>query len=591
MKIANIILITLILLFSFFLRFRGIGQLEYLGDEIDDIKTSFAYAKDLNPFLQENSFTSQEMNQARLPFFLTSLFIKALPLKYLDWSSAFILRIPFIILGVGIILLTYFMGRSLYDEKCGILAALLLSLSSYHIGFTRIAVTSGDTMVGFFFLLSLLLFFTGIKKRNARFLLVSGFTTGLACASKFNAGVILLIFPVYLFILDKTKNKILNSENNSNIDTIPSKYFTLTVINVASVIALLVFSFLSSHKHLSHLKAHNIFLAYLVFSFAYIFSYILTLSKHRFIFAKKEFPSLFINILLTAIIITFIFSPTHIKAYNIYSMWNDLIFRSWTSDFLRQGYVINIVLIIFIRLGIALSLLFMIGFIKSMYQYRDYSNLFVNVATMLFLIMLFSVRNTVSWYLIPVFPLFMIVCSKQIIDMIKYYNLSRKRLLVSGILSMFIAINLLHLEKISPCYQLDGYQYSRSLAGVNKPSFVFSEGIGETIKWLDNNLNNYTRVGFISDDQSFSLNKNHHFNRDILIYVPIYNTNKMVRYDNVYSQDKISSYDYIISSSVYGFNWVKACSELKLLKVISLAGLDLYEIYKVVGNGIEPSHL
>lgn len=119
-------------------------------------------------------------------------------------------RLMTVFFGIGAVLLTYFVGKSLYTEKIGLLAAFLLSILPVHVVFSHYIAT--DVMLSFFALLIILLCYFIIIRGDLKWYILCGLTIGVTIATKYPAGIILLVFLLahyYKFSLKINKNILL----------------------------------------------------------------------------------------------------------------------------------------------------------------------------------------------------------------------------------------------------------------------------------------------------------------------------------------------------------------------------------------------
>ncbi len=121
---------------------------------------------------------------------LTGLFI------VLFGKSYFVIRTIGVLFGMLSILLTYLVGKKLYDKKVGVVAAIVLSVCGLFIN--RMAFM--DNLVEFFFLLTI---FSYIKSNDSKkWLYVMGISAGLTFLSKYT-GIVAIIFILSQSFLDK----------------------------------------------------------------------------------------------------------------------------------------------------------------------------------------------------------------------------------------------------------------------------------------------------------------------------------------------------------------------------------------------------
>ena len=93
--------------------------------------------------------------------------------------------------------LTYLLGAAVYNERIGILAAILIWIDPVTIICSQ-KVWLGTTLA-FFSVLAVYLFICGLKYHNENFFLLSGIAVGLALNTKYTG--ILVIFAIVFYVL------------------------------------------------------------------------------------------------------------------------------------------------------------------------------------------------------------------------------------------------------------------------------------------------------------------------------------------------------------------------------------------------------
>lgn len=154
-----------------------------------------------------NAFIAAQLSCSH-PLFITSMYEKHvwffdhpyLGLYLYELScivpSLELMRMLNILFGLGAVFLTFLIGRKMFGEMAGILAALFLSLSMPFIAYSRIALL--DTFVTFFMLLSFYFFI--MKKEKTAW-----FSAGLAFATKITGASVAIVFLLYYIIKRRTK--------------------------------------------------------------------------------------------------------------------------------------------------------------------------------------------------------------------------------------------------------------------------------------------------------------------------------------------------------------------------------------------------
>jgi 4-amino-4-deoxy-L-arabinose transferase len=124
------------------------------------------------------------------------------------------LRLPSIILSTIVIFFIFFIGKSVFNEKVGILACFFWAINGFLIALAggKIAADHVDTIFIFFITFGIFLSFYYLNKRSVIILLSVGAVTGLAVLTKWLTG--LLIIPIFFILLldkDKFRNAVLKS--------------------------------------------------------------------------------------------------------------------------------------------------------------------------------------------------------------------------------------------------------------------------------------------------------------------------------------------------------------------------------------------
>lgn len=131
---------------------------------------------------------------------------------YLADPSSFYLigRIMSVFFGVATIWVLYHMGKKLYNEKVGLMAALFLSASfihSFHSQFIR-----PDVPAIFFILLVIMCCLAILKDRDTKYYIFAGIFAGLATATKFTS--VIVVIPILVTHYLAEYNNPLNDEDN-----------------------------------------------------------------------------------------------------------------------------------------------------------------------------------------------------------------------------------------------------------------------------------------------------------------------------------------------------------------------------------------
>ena len=195
------IILFVILMMGFTLRFYTAASIPPVYDEMDDLPSA--------------EKISLNINSLNLPLVDTRRESAPIAFKYIarvGWyvfgDSLLGARLPFVILGTLIILLVYFLTASVLGVRVGLLAALLLSISHYDIGTSRVANINPPQV--FFFVLSLLIFYKAITTSNKKLMLLNGLIMGMGFWVKESVSFLMPIYFIFLLVCDNYKHWLRN---------------------------------------------------------------------------------------------------------------------------------------------------------------------------------------------------------------------------------------------------------------------------------------------------------------------------------------------------------------------------------------------
>jgi 4-amino-4-deoxy-L-arabinose transferase-like glycosyltransferase len=168
---------------------------------------------------------------------LTGIFpdIESFRNLYLTDPHSFYLigRIMCTVFAAGTIWTLYCLARKLYNHQIGLLAALFLSVSfihSFHSQFIR-----PDVPATFFIILAILYALKAVEQGNLRYYVYLGIITGLATATKFTSGIlVLLILAAFLF--SEGKKVIANTKPVQTNRIVPISLMAIGLLSVITTI-------------------------------------------------------------------------------------------------------------------------------------------------------------------------------------------------------------------------------------------------------------------------------------------------------------------------------------------------------------------
>jgi hypothetical protein len=207
-------LLISILLLAAILRFQGIFWgipvfdplvHSYHPDEPKIIKPASLFPRHLlyNTNFQYPTFYSYFLGTLSIPVKLIFK-IKGWSFDIYQIYISIFARFLTVLLGVGSIFLTFVLGKRLYNEKVGLLSALFLSLSFYHV--QNSAWATLDVPNSFFSILTLYLAFRMYEEPTPKFYFLTGVSFGVLIGTKYS-GAIVLISILILHYYQALKNE------------------------------------------------------------------------------------------------------------------------------------------------------------------------------------------------------------------------------------------------------------------------------------------------------------------------------------------------------------------------------------------------
>ncbi|MDD2807000.1 MAG: glycosyltransferase family 39 protein [Patescibacteria group bacterium] len=166
--------------------FRSLGYLDYMASQLQTTPLQWF---DSLPTWSHLSFH----DSPPLVFIIQFIFFK------IFGATVLAARLPFALAGLVSIYLTYLIGKKLFGESVGLLSALILTISSYHIWASKVGYL--EPMALAFILLTLYLFLVSLD--NHKFFILLGVALGLMFLTKYTTLFVLPAILIYLLIVNK----------------------------------------------------------------------------------------------------------------------------------------------------------------------------------------------------------------------------------------------------------------------------------------------------------------------------------------------------------------------------------------------------
>jgi len=141
-------------------------------------------------------------NYEPLQFYLLAFYFSFVPLNILTH------RLFYALIGCANIIIIYYVNKDLFDERVGLVSAVLMGFSRWHIHLSRTAVMGPTTMVPLFFTLSTYFLYKALRSDKLKPALLGGFFIALNFYTYPGGRVIILVvalYMIYLFLLKKLK--------------------------------------------------------------------------------------------------------------------------------------------------------------------------------------------------------------------------------------------------------------------------------------------------------------------------------------------------------------------------------------------------
>ena len=196
----KLILLLTIVATAIFFRFYGLERHDVLTDEASISFRSIGYLDFLATPYQTTPlewlnfkpwwFNLSFHDHPFLNFLIQHIFFK------LFGVSTYTMRALPALFGVLSVILIYFLGKRIFNDKLGIAASALLAVNVHHIWISRLALQESAAI--FFVLLSLLIFLKALE--NKKYFYWFGITAGAALLIKLHAVIIFPLVVSYLLI-------------------------------------------------------------------------------------------------------------------------------------------------------------------------------------------------------------------------------------------------------------------------------------------------------------------------------------------------------------------------------------------------------
>lgn len=193
----EIFIISLIFVVAFIIRSYDLDKLAFNNDEAIYAGQAASLA---NYSEYQEQFSIFRAHPLLLQFMISLSF-------YFFGINEFTARIVPVFLSSGIVVISYFIAKFLYNQQTAIISSIILSLLPYHVAFSKQALV--DVSMAFFFILDLLLILLYYRQNTILLLYGIGITSGLSFLSK-EVGIISFAISLISLILINKKIRFKN---------------------------------------------------------------------------------------------------------------------------------------------------------------------------------------------------------------------------------------------------------------------------------------------------------------------------------------------------------------------------------------------
>ncbi len=184
-----------ILLLAAALRFLWLGDIPLFHDEA----YYYVWSEHIQPF--QNLELSFYDHPPAIAYILAMS-------RFVFGESETGVRFLFALIGVANVWLVFRLGKYLYDDRIGLLGALLLAINFGHIWISRIA--TNDVAASFVFTAVIFSFAKATLEKDRRWLLLAGLLLGLSFLVKYTLVVVVFGFAAFIYFYKPYRKEVLN---------------------------------------------------------------------------------------------------------------------------------------------------------------------------------------------------------------------------------------------------------------------------------------------------------------------------------------------------------------------------------------------
>lgn len=428
-----------------------------------------------------------DASQARLPMYVT-----ALANLLLGTESLTVSRLLSVLYGVLAIVGTYlFCARHLTPVK-GVLAALLLAVSPYFLAFTKVGMTEGDALVALTGVSLALATAELCRRPTVATAFLTALAAGLVVSAKIPAAILLpAAFAAFLVL----------RHGREHPPTAKSTYLLLVPL-LGGVAAVVAGWWLLSPESVYHLDRpyRGLPASYLVKHIAWVAGAWVLAILWAWRWRRRPVGRLAATCIVAAgsVLTFFVVPPVHTTNPGIIQE----VARMSASGIglpegLRYSALVLHLLVILLKSGPAMGLLFLGSCVAAVWFARQRPVLLIPLLWIAFTVALYTLTGRAqTFYMIGVMPLLAILAADVLGEMLRW-----NRYLFAGVLALVTLNAAADVARTWPDMRLNGYQWlgeryiaHRSTLGYKSVAQTPSDGAYQVIQWALQNVEPGKRV-------------------------------------------------------------------------------------------------
>jgi 4-amino-4-deoxy-L-arabinose transferase-like glycosyltransferase len=248
-KWLDLLIIAVILIFALTICMYGLMDVGLKYDEPVTVASGIYYIHNLEVLNFGPDVWAQNMEHppvAKYIYGVANLIFNGDGFSYNTYVAA---KAASALMGALTCVLTFLIGRELYDRRVGLLAAFILALTPVFLAHTQIAAI--DAPIAFFFTLTMFLFIIAMRRNSLPYYGASAISLALLVSTKFN-GILILPVMAILYLLYrrehplsvkkvKMKGSARSGGDRSLMDAIKPYVSPISLIGYCLVVVLIFF--------------------------------------------------------------------------------------------------------------------------------------------------------------------------------------------------------------------------------------------------------------------------------------------------------------------------------------------------------------